>query len=284
MPGIVGGMNAVSLREARTLIDVAAAIEYDSGRGAFITDGLTPLLGLLRADWLTYCEGPIGSAHHQVRCEVETRPFAGHSQELEAIFIAHFHEFTLSCRPPPESGVVLIGDVMTDRAWRRTRIYNEWCREVHIEPQAKIYLSVPGSPLRRSLMIDVADDAGRSFGERERSLLELVRRALMRPIALAEAARQRHRALGLTARELEVLGHLRDGRTNCEIATELFVSPATIRTHLENAFAKLGAHTRTEAVARLGEIGAFSRTQHPKRPAARYFEMPAAAAASPRSR
>jgi DNA-binding NarL/FixJ family response regulator len=155
---------------------------------------------------------------------------------------------------------------------------------VHIEPQARISLSVSGSPVRRGLMIDVADDAGRCFGERERSLLELVRQALMRPIALAEAARGRHRSLGLTARELEVLGHLRDGRTNCEIATELFVSPATIRKHLENAFTKLGAHTRTEAVARLREIGALPRTQHAKRPAARYFEMPAAAAAPPRSR
>jgi DNA-binding CsgD family transcriptional regulator len=271
-------MNAVSLRDARTLIDVAGAIEYDSARGAFITDGLTPLLGLLGADWLTYCEGPVGSAHHRVKCEVETRPFAGHNEELEAIFIAHFHEYTLGCRPAPESGVVLIGDVLTDRAWRRTRIYNEWCREVHIEPQAKISLSVLGSPLRRSLMIDAADDAGRRFGERERSLLELVRRALMRPIALAEAARERHRALGLTAREFEVLGLLREGRTNCEVATELFVSPTTIRTHLENAFAKLGAHTRTGAIARLGEFGAFPRTKHAKPPASRQFEMPAAAA------
>jgi hypothetical protein len=117
-------MNAVSLRDARTLIDVAGAIEYDSGPGAFVPDGLTPLLGLLGADWLTYCEGPIGSAHHQVKCEVETRPFAGHSEELEAIFVAHFHEFTLGCRPAPKSGVVLIGDVMTDRAWRRTSVYN----------------------------------------------------------------------------------------------------------------------------------------------------------------
>jgi DNA-binding CsgD family transcriptional regulator len=284
MPGIVGGMNAVSLRDARTLIDVAGTIEYDSARGAFITDGLTPLLGLLGADWVTYCEGPIGSADHRVKCEVETRPFAGHSEELEAIFIALFHQYPLGRRPPPESGVILIGDVMTDRAWRRTRIYNEWCREVHIEPQAKISLSVPGSPLRRALVFDVADDAGRCFGERERSLLGLVRRALMRPIALAEAAKECLRALGLTARELEVLGLLRQGRTNCEIATELFVSPATIRTHLENTFAKLGAHTRTEAIARLDEIGVFPRTKHAKPPESRQCEMPAAAAMEPRSR
>jgi DNA-binding CsgD family transcriptional regulator len=65
----------------------------------------------------------------------------------------------------------------------------------------------------------------------------------------------RQRALGLTPRELEVLGFVREGMTNGEIATQLFVSPATVRSHLESAFAKIGAHTRTEAIARLSETG-----------------------------
>jgi DNA-binding NarL/FixJ family response regulator len=105
------------------------------------------------------------------------------------------------------------------------------------------------------VMIDLADDAQRTFGRRERTLLKLIRPSFLLPLARIEAARQRHRALGLTARELEVLGRVRDGLTNGEIAAELFVSPTTIRTHLENAFAKIGAHTRTEAIARLGTIG-----------------------------
>jgi DNA-binding CsgD family transcriptional regulator len=246
-------MNAVSLREARGLIDVAGAIEYDARRGAFTAEGLTALLELLEADWLTYCEGPIGATRYTVKSEVETRPFVGRNDELEAILAAHFHEFTLGSRPAPRSGIVLIGDLMTHRAWRRTRVYNEWCREVHIEPQAKLCLSPPGSPVGRTLMIDLADDSGRTFGQRERTLLMLIRPALLRPIARAEAARERQRALGLTPRELEVLGLVRDGMTNGEIATQLFVSPATIRSHLEHAFAKIGAHTRTEAIARLSE-------------------------------
>jgi DNA-binding CsgD family transcriptional regulator len=54
-----------------------------------------------------------------------------------------------------------------------------------------------------------------------------------------------------------------------EIATKLFVSSTTVRSHLENAFAKLGAHTRTEAVAhlaRLVPIPVRSESQ-PERPA-----------------
>lgn len=243
------------MREAHALLDVAGAIEYDARQGAFTTDGLTALLELLEADWVTYCEGPIlGTARSRVKNEVETRPFAGHTKELAGILDKHFSEYKLGFLPAPEDGVVLIGDVMTRGAWRRTAVYNEWCREVHIEPQAKLSVSMPGAPFRRTLMFDLADDAGRAFGERERTLLKLARRPLLRPIARLEAAKERQRALGLTPRELEVLGLVRDGMTNGEIAAELFVSPGTIRTHLENAFAKIGAHTRTDAVARLGQI------------------------------
>jgi DNA-binding CsgD family transcriptional regulator len=55
----------------------------------------------------------------------------------------------------------------------------------------------------------------------------------------------------LTAREAEILELVADGRTNTQIADELFISAGTVRRHLENAYAKLGVHTRTAAVARL---------------------------------
>jgi DNA-binding CsgD family transcriptional regulator/tetratricopeptide (TPR) repeat protein len=53
---------------------------------------------------------------------------------------------------------------------------------------------------------------------------------------------------GLTERELDVLRLLVAGRSNPEIAETLFISPATARTHVSNVFAKLGVHSRTEAV------------------------------------
>lgn len=249
-------MNAVSVREARALLDIAGAIVYDVQAGAFTPECLTALLELVEADWVTYCEGPIGPRRSQVKAEVETRPFVGHTAELEAIFDRHFHEYTLGCQLAPECGVVLIGDVTTERAWHRTGVYNEWCRVVHIEPQAKLSLRVPGSEFGRTLMFDLADDVRRTFGERERTMLTLIRPSFMRPIASAEALGARHRALGLTARELEVLDLVRNGMTNGEIAGTLVVSPTTVRSHLEHAFAKLGAHTRTEAIARLGELQA----------------------------
>jgi DNA-binding NarL/FixJ family response regulator len=53
----------------------------------------------------------------------------------------------------------------------------------------------------------------------------------------------------LTPRERQVLAMLTEGRTNREIATELFVSHRTVGSHVSNLLGKLGARTRSEAAA-----------------------------------
>lgn len=58
----------------------------------------------------------------------------------------------------------------------------------------------------------------------------------------------------LTKRELEVLGHLATGERNAEIATRLFVSEGTVKTHVKNILRKLGAENRAQAVARYHAI------------------------------
>ena len=62
-------------------------------------------------------------------------------------------------------------------------------------------------------------------------------------------------ASALTAREREILDLVAEGRTNKGIAAQLWISPGTVRRHLENTYAKLGVHTRTAAVARLRRTG-----------------------------
>jgi DNA-binding NarL/FixJ family response regulator len=54
---------------------------------------------------------------------------------------------------------------------------------------------------------------------------------------------------GVTRREAEVLDRLANGRSNAEIAEELYLSPKTVKNHLHNAYAKLGVATRAEAIA-----------------------------------
>lgn len=83
---------------------------------------------------------------------------------------------------------------------------------------------------------------------------------LVKPVArdeiVARVRRQLARAPGqldrakLTAREGEVLRLLAAGLAPAQIASELSISPKTVATHVEHIYAKLGVHTRAQAVAR----------------------------------
>lgn len=56
--------------------------------------------------------------------------------------------------------------------------------------------------------------------------------------------------LPLTVREREILAWVVRGKTNPEIAQLLWITPATVRKHLENVYEKLEVHTRTAAATR----------------------------------
>ena len=58
----------------------------------------------------------------------------------------------------------------------------------------------------------------------------------------------------LSERELEVLALISAGESNREIAGKLFVSVGTVKTHINNLYRKLGARSRTQAVARAREM------------------------------
>jgi LuxR family maltose regulon positive regulatory protein len=60
---------------------------------------------------------------------------------------------------------------------------------------------------------------------------------------------------GLSERELDVLRLLATAQTGPQIASELFVSVNTLRTHTKHIFTKLGVNTRRAAVARAAELG-----------------------------
>ena len=61
--------------------------------------------------------------------------------------------------------------------------------------------------------------------------------------------------LGLTARELEVVRLIAQGYSNTEIATGLIVSEATIKTHINHIFSKLGARDRSQVIVKARQLG-----------------------------
>ena len=72
------------------------------------------------------------------------------------------------------------------------------------------------------------------------------------PQAFTSAPEDEQHAL-LTPRELEVLAAIGEGLTNKAIARRLDISLHTVKFHVESLFRKLGARTRTEALAKAAE-------------------------------
>lgn len=68
-------------------------------------------------------------------------------------------------------------------------------------------------------------------------------------LAAALATRRTDERKPLSEREREVLRLLSDGGSYAEIGASLFLSPDTVRAHAQRAMTKLGARTRTQAVA-----------------------------------
>ena len=66
-------------------------------------------------------------------------------------------------------------------------------------------------------------------------------------VGLEDTERSGAKALGLTQREVTILGALARGLSNDEIAKEFWVAPQTVKFHLTNIYRKLGVKNRTEA-------------------------------------
>ena len=141
----------------------------------------------------------------------------------------------------PAAGARTISDFVDVRTYRRTSLYQDVDRPLGITHMLQLYVDPEVSDARLEF-----DRAESDFGARDRDALDLLLPHLRQ---FARRARPRARLARLSPRERQVLEHVADGRTNAEIAWLLEISPETVRKHLENAYAKLGVHNRTAAVA-----------------------------------
>ena len=142
-----------------------------------------------------------------------------------------------------------VTDFITHRQLRRSRIYAQWFRPQQVEYQLTVGLD---APLSHTKVFLFSRSRGTDFTSRDCDVLDVLRPYLAGRYALWAARRRRAVAegdAGLTAREREVLDLVGEGMTNAQVARLLWIAPGTVRRHLENAYAKLGVHTRTAAVS-----------------------------------
>jgi DNA-binding CsgD family transcriptional regulator len=241
-----------SARELRLLLGAVAESPVCDGPVPFSDDTLERLRGVIGADvvacWQMRLDGCVPLDSRELPYEMPVPP--------REEFLVQLHTSgypLLEVVHHADSRVLKLSDFVRRREWDRTELHQSYFRPTGIRDEVKVWLPAPTGTSRTLAFL-----RGPSvFTERERSLLEIARPML----ALMSEHFDRSRAAmpaqrdGLTEREVEVLRLVAHGRTNQEVAMLLVVSPHTVRKHLENAYAKLGVHTRTAAARRFLENG-----------------------------
>jgi DNA-binding NarL/FixJ family response regulator len=87
---------------------------------------------------------------------------------------------------------------------------------------------------------------------------EVTRRLIAHFAASAPDPTRRHELAGLSEREREVLLEIAQGRSNGDIAQQLFIEEATVKSHVSKILLKLGLHSRVQAVILAYETGLVS--------------------------
>ena len=153
----------------------------------------------------------------------------------------------------------------TPEAWTETAISWEWLAMPYPAAYAR-YREAEALLAQRESRTGAADrllaarDSAEVLGARP--LLQAIDAVARRARLDIDAAAKRHRAkeeaptagraLGLTARETDVLALVAAGKTNRQIAAALFVAEKTVGIHMTNILGKLGVRNRFEAAA-IGE-------------------------------
>jgi DNA-binding NarL/FixJ family response regulator len=160
---------------------------------------------------------------------------AGDGQQAIEMFRLHQPDITLmDLRLPRKNGVEAIGGIRSDFPQARIIVLTTF------DGDEDIYRALQAGArgyLLKGMTIDELVDAIRSVHAGKSRI----------PAPVAERLAERMGTPTLTARETEVLHLIVGGNSNKEIASALFISEATVKTHINSLLSKLGVTDRTQA-------------------------------------
>lgn len=235
---------------------------------------LTTITSLVPSELTTYNELDLRTSENIWEWEPLPSDFA----ELTRIFAVYMDDNPCIAyfRRTGDGRTTKISDFLTLRELRGLGYYSEYLRKVGLEH--RMSMVIPKPP--HSAIALALGRSTKDFSERDRLLLDLLRPHLSQAYdnvaALTrlrrEPARLNHTngplltresigCLGLTDREAEVLLGMAQGKTNKEIAASLYVSPLTVKTHLQHIYRKLGVDNRTKALSGALELLDSSASQ-----------------------
>jgi len=161
---------------------------------------------------------------------------------------------------------VRLTDVVSWRRYRESPVYREYFAPGGIGYMLDLGLNTLAGWQRTLLFCKGREE--KDFSERDRDVLELLRPHFQAREARADLYRRLSAdpAAGpgrpdddsaLTLREREIVYLVGQGKTNAEIAVDLWITPATVKKHLEHVYEKLGVSGRAAAAsaAQAGSVG-----------------------------
>ena len=218
-----------------------------AGESAVTPDTLAALNQLIASDEVSYCH--LDHVHRRVISYVDTNGSDGGADVFSGIIDAH-----PLCRHQQayaDFSATRLSDVISRRELLGSRIYAEWFRPAGIVAELEAGIERSRAQTRNFIL----ERAHGDFSARDRAVLELVRPHLARieettQLRAAAGAAEPGELERLTSRETEILELVAAGLTNAQIAERLWISPGTVKKHLDNIYSKLGVANRTAAIAR----------------------------------
>lgn len=251
----------IASADAAAILDFLADVRDMGLDEVYPEPVLGRLTGLIAADAVLYAEFDIEG--QTMLGGIEFGPDVGEGPDDEARYWAASPCPITEYRMRTRDGTALrMSDLVSWRRYRATRIYSEYYHPLRSERLLEMGISLRPRH-HRSLAAFRAEDTA-EFSERDRDVLEALRPHLQAREARAELLRRLdhevddrsdgdppHPFTPLTQREREIIHLVGIGMTNARIAAQLWVTPATVKKHLENVYEKLGVGNRAAAASRL---------------------------------
>ncbi len=230
-------MQALGSRDLRAAIEFVETAWALADRRAFTPQTLAALNELIPCDDLGYSD--LDRVHRRTLDYVGTDEGDANHDAPPFWSIVDEHPLCRHHQAYADFSATRLSDVISRPRLVNSRIYAEWFRPHGIAAELEVGITRSRTRTRNFVL----DRAHGDFSLRERAILELIRPHLRRIHEMTELRRAAgasepddlHR---LTAREAEIL-------------ERLWVSPGTVKKHLENVYAKLGVANRAAAVVRI---------------------------------
>jgi DNA-binding CsgD family transcriptional regulator len=242
------GITEATLRRLLDVISPDHDLPQDAGLPEDVLRGLAELIPCAGMSLFTLDTTTARTLEMQ---SLDFRPFPSDTADTDELFREAFWECVACSRPTEMSGmsVTTWQDFYTERSFEQL-LMAEYCRVMTFWHE--LLLCLPSAPGTSRRLLLVRDRSDVPFSERDRLLLTLLRPHLSELLIRADLAAQVVPAL--TSRQVELLRYVAAGLSNHQISRRLGVSDGTVRKHLENIYARLDAHSRTEAVARAAPL------------------------------